>query len=234
MMDELRERIRAWMAKEGWNVEGTIYTVAVQAAESEVARKEEQHAKERAAWMQAGHGIEQLHAEDVRCMKKEAEAEKQAAVAAALAAERAAETERVLGIVSEFGFGTKGMGQALADKLYPPAKVTLLPAGWYWARLVDDSEAQRGWEMVERKKDGNPTPGWEYVKAEPPPNPYAEKAEEPVKFCYAESVKACESIGPHHGDKCNGGRVQSPNAQFTQDCPACKGSGKHSPARKRD
>jgi hypothetical protein len=35
----------------------------------------------------------------------------------------------------------------------------------------------------------------------------------------------CKATGPHHGDPCNGGRIQSPNAQFTQDCPACKGIG---------
>lgn len=35
----------------------------------------------------------------------------------------------------------------------------------------------------------------------------------------------CDHIGEHHGDKCNGGRIQAPNAQFTQECPKCKGSG---------
>ncbi len=38
-------------------------------------------------------------------------------------------------------------------------------------------------------------------------------------------TEKCKAIGPHHGDPCNGGRIQSPNAQFTQDCPACKGTG---------
>jgi len=36
----------------------------------------------------------------------------------------------------------------------------------------------------------------------------------------------CQAIGPYHGDKCSGGRIQSPNAQFTQDCRACGGTGK--------
>lgn len=31
---------------------------------------------------------------------------------------------------------------------------------------------------------------------------------------------ACRAVGPHHGDRCSGGRVQAPNAQFTQRCPA--------------
>ncbi len=35
----------------------------------------------------------------------------------------------------------------------------------------------------------------------------------------------CTAIGPHHGDPCNGGRVQSPNAQFTRDCEVCRGTG---------
>jgi hypothetical protein len=38
-------------------------------------------------------------------------------------------------------------------------------------------------------------------------------------------AKPCNAIGTHHGDPCNGGRIQSPNAQFTQDCPACNGTG---------
>jgi hypothetical protein len=37
--------------------------------------------------------------------------------------------------------------------------------------------------------------------------------------------RPCQAVGPHHGDPCDGGRIQSPNAQFTQDCPACKGTG---------
>lgn len=35
----------------------------------------------------------------------------------------------------------------------------------------------------------------------------------------------CDAIGPHHGDKCSGGRVQSPNAQFTRECDVCHGTG---------
>jgi len=35
----------------------------------------------------------------------------------------------------------------------------------------------------------------------------------------------CTAIGPHHGDRCSGGRIQSPNAQFTRDCPVCRGLG---------
>lgn len=41
----------------------------------------------------------------------------------------------------------------------------------------------------------------------------------------APSVTPCEAIGPHHSDKCNGGRVQCSNAQFTEACKACGGSG---------
>jgi uncharacterized protein (TIGR02996 family) len=36
----------------------------------------------------------------------------------------------------------------------------------------------------------------------------------------------CRAVGPHHGDPCRGGRIQSPNAQFTQDCRRCKGTGR--------
>jgi hypothetical protein len=35
----------------------------------------------------------------------------------------------------------------------------------------------------------------------------------------------CAAAGPHHGDKCSGGRVQAPNAQFTRECPVCFGTG---------
>lgn len=35
----------------------------------------------------------------------------------------------------------------------------------------------------------------------------------------------CEAVGPHHGDSCSGGRIQSPNAQFTRNCPTCQGTG---------
>ena len=35
----------------------------------------------------------------------------------------------------------------------------------------------------------------------------------------------CTAVGWHHGDPCDGGRVQSPNAQFTRDCTACRGTG---------
>lgn len=41
----------------------------------------------------------------------------------------------------------------------------------------------------------------------------------------AEGVKPCTAIGPHHGDVCSGGRIQSPNAQFTRNCAVCKGTG---------
>jgi hypothetical protein len=37
--------------------------------------------------------------------------------------------------------------------------------------------------------------------------------------------RICDAIGPHHGDRCNGGKVQSPNAQFTRDCQVCGGTG---------
>jgi hypothetical protein len=36
----------------------------------------------------------------------------------------------------------------------------------------------------------------------------------------------CQARGPHHHDPCSGGRVQSPNAQFTQECRACNGEGR--------
>lgn len=35
----------------------------------------------------------------------------------------------------------------------------------------------------------------------------------------------CDAVGPHHGDRCSNGRIQSPNAQFTRECEVCKGSG---------
>ncbi len=35
----------------------------------------------------------------------------------------------------------------------------------------------------------------------------------------------CTAVGQHHGDVCNGGRIESPNAQFRRDCPACHGTG---------
>lgn len=35
----------------------------------------------------------------------------------------------------------------------------------------------------------------------------------------------CEAVGPHHGDRCSGGRVQSPNSQFSRACDACRGTG---------
>jgi len=35
----------------------------------------------------------------------------------------------------------------------------------------------------------------------------------------------CRAVGPHHGDVCCDGRVQSPNAQFTQNCNVCGGTG---------
>jgi hypothetical protein len=35
----------------------------------------------------------------------------------------------------------------------------------------------------------------------------------------------CTAIGEHHGDRCSDGRIQSPNAQFTRSCPACKRTG---------
>jgi uncharacterized protein (TIGR02996 family) len=37
--------------------------------------------------------------------------------------------------------------------------------------------------------------------------------------------KTCTAKGPHHGDTCDNGRVQSPNSQFTRKCAVCKGSG---------
>lgn len=39
-------------------------------------------------------------------------------------------------------------------------------------------------------------------------------------------AEKCKAVGPYHGDPCNGGRVQAPNAQFTEACPACRGTGK--------
>mgnify|MGYP000358379697 CR=1 FL=1 len=37
--------------------------------------------------------------------------------------------------------------------------------------------------------------------------------------------RKCHATGPHHNDRCNGGRVQCPNAQFTQPCDHCHGTG---------
>jgi hypothetical protein len=39
------------------------------------------------------------------------------------------------------------------------------------------------------------------------------------------NTQTCEAIGPHHGDRCSGGRIQSPNAAFTRDCYECGGTG---------
>lgn len=39
-------------------------------------------------------------------------------------------------------------------------------------------------------------------------------------------TRKCRAVGPHHGDRCAGGRIESPNAAFTRDCPACKGTGR--------
>lgn len=39
------------------------------------------------------------------------------------------------------------------------------------------------------------------------------------------SQERCYTLGPHHDDVCNGGRIQSPNAQFTRDHEACRGTG---------
>lgn len=41
----------------------------------------------------------------------------------------------------------------------------------------------------------------------------------------ANPADVCDAIGPHHGDRCLGGHIQSPNAQFTQDCAVCGGTG---------
>lgn len=36
----------------------------------------------------------------------------------------------------------------------------------------------------------------------------------------------CMARGQWHGDLCSGGRIQAPNAQFTQMCPNCSGTGR--------
>ena len=36
----------------------------------------------------------------------------------------------------------------------------------------------------------------------------------------------CYATGESHGDRCAGGRIQSPNAQFTRDCSQCNGTGR--------
>lgn len=36
----------------------------------------------------------------------------------------------------------------------------------------------------------------------------------------------CEAIGRYHHDRCNGGRIETPNPAFTIDCPACSGTGR--------
>ncbi len=66
---------------------------------------------------------------------------------------------------------------------------------------------------------------------------HGETSELPWKFArgFVDSVTCttaafvegvCEAVGRHHGDRCSDGRIQSPNAQFTQDCPACSGTGR--------
>lgn len=210
MSDTLRARVTEYMYGHG------DADRAIEAAEAEVARRDEQHAKERAEWekekqanvqyrsllltqlrgFEAELGkaesekqaavesiLERADIELAKAVEKErrlAEAEKQAAVAAALAAEK----ERMLPLL-------KGLGYVNADgffvevkpeRVYPPAKVTLLPAGLYWwkeKKLL----ASRGWNSPAWFEDGDtgefaPNPDWEYIKAEPPPNPYAAKAKD--------------------------------------------------------
>lgn len=43
--------------------------------------------------------------------------------------------------------------------------------------------------------------------------------------CEVHELTECTAVSPHHGDRCDGGRVESPNAQFTRDCTVCKGHG---------
>lgn len=57
---------------------------------------------------------------------------------------------------------------------------------------------------------------------------YAERLERAAKEIReankaVERAVECDYISPIHGDRCKGGRVQAPNAQFTQQCPKCKG-----------
>lgn len=35
----------------------------------------------------------------------------------------------------------------------------------------------------------------------------------------------CRAKGRYHGDECSGGRVRCSNAQFTENCPSCSGTG---------
>lgn len=59
----------------------------------------------------------------------------------------------------------------------------------------------------------------------------SEPDEDTVRLEYADRLDEldgsvpCGAVGRHHGDRCDGGRIQSPNAQFTQDCPTCRGTG---------
>jgi len=39
-------------------------------------------------------------------------------------------------------------------------------------------------------------------------------------------TEVCKAKGSHHDDECSGGRIQSPDAQFTRQCPTCHGTGR--------
>lgn len=47
-----------------------------------------------------------------------------------------------------------------------------------------------------------------------------------IEAAVAWCPRTCEAIGPHHRDRCDGGRVQCANAQFTEDCRVCHGTGR--------
>jgi hypothetical protein len=159
---------------------------------------ESRHAKEKAEWeaanMQFSRKLAQVESAFIaeraewerqlasviaghEAIQRFAEIDKQAVVAAALAAEK----ERVLGIIMDWfnyrAFDNVVSG-SLTGSIYQPAKVTL-PAGHYWCRDKKAPDGSRWW-IYWCSQEFTPSPDSDYIKAEPPPNPYA-KAAEPGK-----------------------------------------------------
>ncbi len=149
MSDTLQGRVEAAMMAAGVRDVGIVFA-AVYAAVAEVARVEERHAKEKAEWEKERQSLIWCQRDAVTAARAEWEKERQSAIAvalasergkafmekieekqAAVAADRAAEKERVLAIVNAWHSDNFPFNREHA--LYPPAKVTL-PSGWYWVK----------------------------------------------------------------------------------------------------
>lgn len=55
----------------------------------------------------------------------------------------------------------------------------------------------------------------------------------PPELTPTAAIIRCTAIGPYHGDRCDNGRITSPNAQFTRECPVCGGTGEEPLSRCR-